>query len=103
MPYLPSPISASPLSLRRMRLKRAGLDEAAVTGGGSYPATWGWSRRSLGLVGQRRPLGLERARAHVHVGERLGTRLAGRRPVGPAARGRARRALEPPHRPVSAA
>src|SRR5437588_4756001 len=46
MPYLPSPISASPLSLRRMRLNRGGLDEGAVTGRGSYLAGGGWSRRS---------------------------------------------------------
>src|SRR5471030_925094 len=38
MPYLPSPISASPLSLRRMRLNRGRFALGAVTGRGSYLA-----------------------------------------------------------------
>src|SRR5437764_6723939 len=44
MPYLPSPIRASPLSLRRMRLKRGDLSAGVVTGGGSYLAPEGRSR-----------------------------------------------------------
>src|SRR5437763_17181348 len=43
MPYFPSPISASPLSLRRMRLNR-GCRDGAVTGRGSYLAPRGRSR-----------------------------------------------------------
>src|SRR5438132_2299208 len=46
MPYFPSPISASPDSLRRMRLNRGALEVGAVTGGGSYLARSGWSRRA---------------------------------------------------------
>src|SRR5512132_288584 len=46
MPYLPSPISASPLSLRRIRLKRGGLCEGTVTGRGSYLAPQRRSRRA---------------------------------------------------------
>src|SRR3954466_4487398 len=55
MPYLPSPISASPLSFKRTRLNLGALDLGAVTGRGSYLATLGWSRRS-----NARPSGLPR-------------------------------------------
>src|SRR6266481_1330520 len=85
MPYLPSPISASPLSLRRMRLNRGGLDLGPVTGRGRYLATLRWSRtarrpsgpphcpRLVRVLGQwkRRIGGQERARRDVDFAERL--------------------------------
>src|SRR5205814_1511924 len=48
MPYLLSPISASPLNLRRMRLNRGGLEVGAGTGGGSYLASVERSRSAFG-------------------------------------------------------
>src|SRR5260370_16474116 len=84
MPYLPSPMSASPLSLSRMRLNRGDLGVGALTGGGSYLAPCGRSRRLVrprrGLfrllvcvVGeQARRIGRpRRARGDSHVGHRF--------------------------------
>src|SRR5207245_6657465 len=89
IPYFPSPINASPLSFRRMRLNRG--REGAVTGRGSYlaprsrsssgnsrdqppstPATPGISFGSVGVVGK--PFVACRARQsgqHLHLGERV--------------------------------
>src|SRR2546423_6505430 len=76
IPYFPSPISASPLSFRRMRLNLGGLVDA-VTGRGSYLAPPGRSRRrkperqSIRVVGE----GLDDGRPgypaeHLELGER---------------------------------
>src|SRR3954470_16325909 len=53
IPYLPSPISASPLSFRRMRLNRGGLEVEAVTGRGSYLPARRWSRSGGGPRNQQ--------------------------------------------------
>src|ERR1700693_44272 len=75
IPYLPSPISASPLSFRRMRLNLGGFPVGAVTGRGSYLALRRWSGSlhcSVCIVGEgflaRRA---REPRKHFDPGERL--------------------------------
>src|ERR1700760_3295559 len=56
MPYLPSPISASPLSLRRMCLNFGRFALGAVMGRGSYLASWGWSTATSPVSGVQCPV-----------------------------------------------